>query len=172
MRRILIFFKKSIQLFKNYSLIGLFVDGNVYKTTNKSPMIHTNQILLCSNWLELSPSSFTHIFKNIETTMRWNCMSKALCLVQITVEHQDCQFFTVFLTRKTSSQNISITLLQILLKLHGHWGNRSGEKSSCERFCKVPSAENYCWIKIGNGVISLLWQLQCHFNPDRDKFSS
>ena len=25
-------------------------------------------------------------------------MSKALRLVQITVEHQDCQFFTVFLT--------------------------------------------------------------------------
>ena len=71
MRRILIFLKKSIQLFKNYSLIGLFVDGNVYKTTNKSPMIHTNQILLCSNWPELSPSSFTHIFKTIETTTVW-----------------------------------------------------------------------------------------------------
>ena len=49
-------------------------------------------------------------------------MSKALRLVQITVEHQDCQFFTVFLTIKTSSQNISITLLQILLKLHEHRG--------------------------------------------------
>ena len=32
-------------------------------------------------------------------------MSKALRLVQITVEHQDCQFFTVFLTRKTSSHS-------------------------------------------------------------------
>ena len=49
-------------------------------------------------------------------------MSKALRLVQITVEHQDCQFFTVFLTIKTSSQNISITLLQISLKLHEHRG--------------------------------------------------
>ena len=27
-------------------------------------------------------------------------MSKALRLVQITVEHQDCQYFTVFLTIK------------------------------------------------------------------------
>ena len=55
LRRILIFFKKSIKRFKNYSLICLFVDGNVYKTANKSTMIYTNQILLCSNWPELSP---------------------------------------------------------------------------------------------------------------------
>ena len=40
------------------------------------------------------------------------------------------------------------------------------EKSSCERFCKVPRAENHCWRKIGNGVISLLWQLRCHCSPD------
>ena len=44
-------------------------------------------------------------------------MSKALRFLQITVEHHDCPFFTVFLTMKTSSQNISITLLQIALKL-------------------------------------------------------
>ena len=104
--------------------------------------------------------------------MRWNCMSKALRFLQITAKHQDFPFLTVFLTIITSSQNISIKLLQILLKLHGHWGDRSGEKSSCERFCKVPSAENYCWSKIGlNGVISLLW-LRCHCNTDHDKFSS
>ena len=48
--------------------------------------------------------------------------------------------------------------LKVLLKLHEHRGNRIGEKSSCERFCKVPLAENHCWSKIGNGVISLLWQ--------------
>ena len=72
---------------------------------------------------------------------------------------------------KTSSQNISITLSQILLKLHEHRRVRVGEKSSCERFCKVPSAENYCWSKIGNGVITLLWQPRCHCNPDHDKFS-
>ena len=85
-------------------------------------MIHTNQILLCSNWPELSPWSFTHVFKKIETTMRWNCMSKALRFLQITAEHQDCPFFTVFLTTKSLSQNISITLLQISLKLHEHRG--------------------------------------------------
>ena len=51
-------------------------------------------------------------------------MSKAPRLVQITVEHQDCLFFTarVFLTIKTSSENISITLLQISLKIHEHGG--------------------------------------------------
>ena len=99
------------------------VDRNAYITANKSALIHTNQILLSSNRLEVSPWSFTNVFKKTETTMRWNCMSKALRLVQITVEYQDCQFFTVFLTRKTSSQNISITLLQISLKLHEHWGS-------------------------------------------------
>ena len=91
-----------------------------YITANKSAPINTNQILLSSNRLEVSPWSFTHVFKKIETTMRWNYMSKALRLVQITIEHQDCQFFTLFLTIKTSSKNISITLLQISLKLHEH----------------------------------------------------
>ena len=59
-------------------------------------------------------------------------MSKALRLVQVTVEHQDCQSFTLFLTIKTSSQNISITLLQIRL----HFTNIEAairEKGSHER---------------------------------------
>ena len=34
----------------------------------------------------------------------------ALRFLQITAKHQDCPFFTVFLTIKTSSSNISITL--------------------------------------------------------------
>ena len=34
-----------------------------------------------------------------------------------TAEHQDCPVFTVFLTIKTSPKNISITFLQIFLKL-------------------------------------------------------
>ena len=42
-------------------------------------------------------------------------MSKARRFLQITAEHQDCPFFTVFLTTKSLSQNISITLLQISL---------------------------------------------------------
>ena len=50
-------------------------------------------------------------------------MSKSFRLVQITFEHQDCPFLTVFLTIKTSSQNISITLLQISLKFHEHQGS-------------------------------------------------
>ena len=44
-------------------------------------------------------------------------------------------FLTFFLMVKTSSQTISIKLLQILLKLCKHRENRIGEKSSCERFC-------------------------------------
>ena len=96
------------------------VDQNVKKTANTSASIHTNQILLSSNRLELSPWSLTQVFKKIETTIRWNRMSKALRFLQITAEHQDCPFFTVFLTTKSLSQNISITLLQISLKLKDH----------------------------------------------------
>ena len=71
-------------------------------------------------------------------------MSKAPRFLQITAKHQDTPFLTVFITMKTSPQNISITLLQKLLKLHEHRGDHIGEKSSSERFCKVPNAENYC----------------------------
>ena len=71
-------------------------------------------------------------------------MSKALRFLQITAKPRDFPFLTVFLTVKTSSQTISIKLLQILLKLCKHREDRIGErKSSCERFCKVPSAENF-----------------------------
>ena len=105
--------------------------------------------------------------------MRWNCMSKVLRLVQITVEHQDCPFFIIFLTTKTSSQNISITLLQISLKLYEHRGRYWRKKLQWtileEQF---PVPRNTAASKIGNGVISLLWQLRCHCNPDHNKFSS
>ena len=95
-------------------------------------------------------------------------MSKTLRLVQITVEHQDCPFFTLFLTIKTSSQNIWITLLQISLKLHEYRGGYCRKKLP-EQF---PVPRNTAASKIGNGVISLLWQLRCHCNPDHNKFSS
>ena len=89
---------------------------------------------------------------------RWNCMSKALRFLQITAKHQDCPIFSVFLTIKTSSQNISITLLQFPLKLHEQWGGY-WRKSSRERFFEeqFPVPRNTAGSKIGNGVISLLW---------------
>ena len=159
-------YEKNLHFFLNLSsglkIIHQFVkvDRNVYKSSNKSFMIHTNQLLLFSNWPELSPWSFTHVhvFKKIETTVRWNCMSKALRLVQITVEHQDCPFFTVFLTIKTLSQNISITLLQISLKLHEHRGRYWRKKlpwTILEEQFPVPW--NIATSKVGNSVISLLW---------------
>ena len=105
--------------------------------------------------------------------MRWNCMSKALHLLQITVKHQDCSFFTVFLTTKSSSQNLSITLSQISLKLHehrdGYWRKKLSWIILEEQF---PVPRNTSVNKIGNSVISLLWQLQCHCNPHHNKFSS
>ena len=130
-------------------------------------VFHTNQTPLSSNRLELSPWSFTHVFKKIETTMRWNCMSKALRFLQITAEHQDCPFFTVFLTTKSLSQNISITLLQISLKLHEHRGGYWSKKLPWtileEQF---PVSRYTAANKIGNSVISLLRQLWCRCNPD------
>ena len=105
--------------------------------------------------------------------MRWNCMSKAPHFLQITAEHQDYPFFTVFLTTKSLSQNISITLLQISLKLHkhrgGYWRKKLPRMILEEQF-SVP--RNTSVSKIGNSVISLLWQLRCHCNADHNKFSS
>ena len=91
------------------------------KTFNKSASIHTNQIL-SSNRQELSPWSFTLVFKKIEIIMRWICVSKALRFLQITAKHQDYPVFTVIISIKTSSQNISFTLLQISFKGHEHRG--------------------------------------------------
>ena len=103
--------------------------------------------------------------------MRWNCMSKALRFLQITAEHQDCPFFTVFLTTKSLSQNISITLLQISLKLHEHRGCYWRKKLPWMIFEEQFPVPRYTAAsKIGNSVISLLWQLRCRCNPDHNNF--
>ena len=96
--------------------------------------------------------------------MRWNCLLKALLFLQITAEHQDCPFFTVSLTIKTSFENISKTLKYISLKLHenrgGYWRKKLPLTILEEQF-PVPT-----------GWGSLLWPLRCHCNPDHNKFSS
>ena len=79
-------------------------------------------------------------------------MSKALRFLQITVEHHDCPFFTVFVTMKTSSQNISITLYILRLNFTNIEAAIGG-KSYRERFAVQG---NTAASKIGNGVISLL----------------
>ena len=100
-------------------------------------------------------------------------MSKALRFLQITAKHQDCPFLTVVLAIKTSSQNISITLLQILLKLDEHrvcyWMKKLRWTILEEQF-PVPIC--IAASKIVNSVISLLWQLPCRSNPDHNKLSS
>ena len=94
-------------------------------------------------------------------------LSKALRFLQITAKHQDFPFFTVFLAIKTLSQNIPITLLQSVLT------SRTSRPLSEE---KVPTNDfivrNNAASITGNDVISLLWQLWCHCNPDHNKFSS
>ena len=71
-------------------------------------------------------------------------------------------FFTVFLTINTLSQNISVTLLQISLKLHEHkgvyWSKKLPWTILEEQF---PVSRYTAASKIGNSVISLLWQLRC-----------
>ena len=100
------------------------------KTFNKSASIHTNQIL-SSNRQELSPWSFTLVF---EIIMRWICVSKALRFLQTTAKHQDCPVFTVIISIKTSSQNISFTLLQISFKGHEHRGGYWRKKFQLGRY--------------------------------------
>ena len=81
--------------------------------------------------------------------------------------------FTVFLATKSLSQNISITLLQISLKLHEHRGCCWRKTLSWMIFeDQFPVPRYTAASKIGNSVISLLWQLQCRCNPDHNKFSS
>ena len=46
------------------------------------------------------------------------------------------------------------------------------KKAPVNDFVRFPNAENYCWSKTGNGVISLLWQLRCHCNANHNKSSS
>ena len=68
-------------------------------------------------------SMIFHVFlKRIkQSSMRWNnCISKTLRFLQTTTEHQYYPVFNTLLTIKTSSQNISIMLLQISLELHEH----------------------------------------------------
>ena len=69
---------------------------------------------VCLRWLD-------GVFE-IETTMRRYCMSNSLRFLQITAEQQGCPVFIVFLTIKMSSQNTSITFLEISLKLREHQG--------------------------------------------------
>ena len=103
------------------------------ETFNNSASIHTNQIL-SSNRQELSPWSFTLVFKMIEIIMGWICVSKALRFLQITAKHQDYQVFTVIISIKISSQNISFTLLQISFKGHEHRGGYWRKKFQLGRY--------------------------------------
>ena len=99
-------------------------------------------------------------------------MIVALVII-VTAKHQDCPVFTVFLTIKASPKNISITLLQLSLKLQEHRSSYWREKFPWTILEKqFPLPRNRGARKIGNGVISLLWHLRCHCNPDHKKFSS
>ena len=69
----------------------------------KPPKRAPRYILIKSFFLVIGwsyPWSFTHVFKKIETTMRWDCMTKALRFLQITAEYQVGQFLKLKLKLK------------------------------------------------------------------------
>ena len=108
------------------------VEKNVYKLLTRAPRyILIKSFFLAIGWSYLHDLSQTFL-KRLKLLWGeiWNYMSKALRFLQITAEHQDCPFFTVFLNIKTLSQNISITLLQNSLKLHEHRGRYWRKKLS------------------------------------------
>ena len=152
--------------------MAVLVDQNVCKTDDKSASIYTNQILLCSNRLELfrSPWSFTHVFKKIEATMRWNNIWKTLHFLQITAEHQDCSRKS---HKKFIPKYLDKSLFQFSLRLYGHrvgyWRKKFPRTIFEEEF---PGPRNTAASKIGNVVISLLWQFRYLCNPDDNNFSA
>ena len=80
-------------------------------------------------------------------------MSKALRFLQITIEHQDCPLLSELLTIKTSSRNISITLLTDFAYTARITRPLSEEKAPVSWF---PVPRNTAASKIGNSVILLL----------------
>ena len=71
-------------------------------------------------------------------------MSKALRFLQITTKQQDFLFPYRVSNNKNVIPKYLDNALKVLFKLHEHQGDRIREKCSCERFCKVPRAENHC----------------------------
>ena len=139
------------------------------KTFNKSASIHTNEILLSSNRLELPPWSFTLVFKTIETIMRWNCISKALRFLQITATHQDCPVFTVIISIKTSFQNISFTLLQISFKGHEHRGGYWRKKFQLGRYWPWKTLLSHLkWVHTWHVVVLRVWRRLCVVGSSMD----
>ena len=68
-------------------------------------------------------------------------MSKVLHFLQITAEHPDYPFFTIFLTAKSLSQNFSITLLEISLNFTNIEATIGGKTPLNDFGRTVPSAE-------------------------------
>ena len=124
----------------------------------------------------LAISSYLHDLSHLFTLRRMKLLwgeilyFKSVCFLKITAKHQECPVFTVFLTIKSSSQNISIIFsLKISLKLHEHQGGYWRKKlkwTILEE--KFPLLRNTAASKIGNGIILFPLQLWCHCNPDHN----
>ena len=89
------FLKKFIKRFLNYREIGRR-EPNWRQNGKESGRTHANQILLSRNRPKQPPSFFVHSFKWNQTTMKWNCISRAHHVFQILANYVDSMFTHCF----------------------------------------------------------------------------
>ena len=133
-------------------------------------MINTNQILLCSNWPEPSSWSFSHTFVKRLKLLRGEiaCQKRfvfyrkrpniKIYLFLLCISYNK-NFIPKYLDNALTDSVLTSRISRRLLE----------EKAAVNDFVRTVPSEKYM---IGNGVISLLWELRCHCNPDHDKFTS
>ena len=143
---------ENLNLLSSLKMICLFVkvDQNVYKTPNKSALIHTNQIqLLSSNRPEAESylQDLSRVFKKNKTTVRWNnCISQTLRFLQTTTKHQYCPVFSTFTINHKNfiPKYLNNALTDFAYLNFTNVETAIGRKSSHEQFGRlVPSVEKY-----------------------------
>ena len=100
--------------------------------------------------------------------MRRNCMSKAHRFLQITAKTSRFSFvYRIFNDKNFIPKYLDNVLTDSVLT------SRTSRRLLEEKVPKNDfTVRNNAASIIGNGVISLLWQLRCHCNPNYGKFSS
>ena len=114
-------FLKNLSCGSKIICLVVKVDQNVYKTANKSASTNTNEIIVSNNRLKLSPWSFSHRFLE-RLKLLWGeiAFQSRLVFYRWRSNIKIVQFLP-HSNRKKKIKNISITLLQISLKL---WSTR------------------------------------------------
>ena len=100
--------------------------------------------------------------------MRWNCMPKRFVFYSLRLNIKIFLFFFCISNDKNFIPKYPDNALTYSVLTSRASRRLLEEKASENDFIVRNNAASI----IGNGVISLLWQLRCHCNPDHDKFSS